>query len=389
MTYKHQVFISYSSKDCKWAEQFCLRLRQDKITCFWDQDSLRAGDDWENVILNDLMDSQHILVLMSKDAKASDWVNRERMRFDAMINPQKPGVNRRLIYVLLDEDDDSFKRFQRIYDLKDANLYPGKVEDALKSPLWNKVINEIEDAVNFNPNTIAVAVAVLALTKDRFEKLYKVDWDDFAQNVNKLLKSIGIDHTDTAQFKAFVNRYGANSFDWKPFDGNEEIRQVLETVRLRVNNHIPTDGRKISWRAIGEKFYTGDNAESDQELQKISKNEPALFVIDPISLYDSQMLNKLNLLDNSFDDDKTAVLVLTPVILGYHTELMQLLKQVATNFFNRFYESKVRRRYAHCGVNICDRDGIGRLLRATVGPHVYAMPTTSSNEYTTGKGLSI
>jgi hypothetical protein len=387
MTYQYQVFISYNSQDRDWAEQFHLRLKKDNVTCFWDKASLRAGDDWENVILKELQASQHILVLMSEAAKEkSSWVNRELMRFDATINPAKNGSNRRIMLVMLDADDTSLNRFQKIKDLKDAKLYPGKVEDAIKTPHWNAVINQIEDAVNFDPNTIAVPVAVLALTQKRFKDLYKINFDGFADSVNKLLQSIGIDHNNAARIQAFEERYGEKSADWKPFGGSEKINQILDTVRLQINQHIPLGGRKIRWQWIGEKFYAGDSNDASQELQSISKDDPCLFIVDPVSLYDKGMVTKLWDLEQYFEDDKTAVLVLTPVILGYHPELMQLLKKTASPFYKRFYESEVRKRYAHCGINVCDQEGIGRLLRATIGPRIYVPFNDSQVYFDTGGG---
>ena len=74
--FTHDVFISYSSADGDWAQRIDTMLRSsvNAYTTFFDQNSLRAGDDWETSIQTALEASQHLVVLWSDNAKQSDWV---------------------------------------------------------------------------------------------------------------------------------------------------------------------------------------------------------------------------------------------------------------------------------------------------------------------------
>jgi hypothetical protein len=381
---KNKVFISYSSKDLSWAEKFYERLTADNFTCFWDKQSLRAGDDWEDHVLSDLQNSQHLLVLLSKDGKASDWVRREYSHFDALINSAKTTGeqhNRRIIFLLLDEDDRAFNRFQKIPDFKTAGVYPRSVDAVVNTQLWNNVINQIENAITVDPNTIPVSLAVLAMTQARFDYLYANNTDGFATNVSAALQSIGIDINNPAILAAFKQRYGNRAADWKPFGGNEQIEQILERVKVRINQHINPEGKPFRWQHIGKPFYTGTTSQARDELKKMNK-DLSVFVIDPISLYDDKIVIRLGLLDDYFENEKSAIMVLTPVVPSPYCELMGLIRNAATSFFDHFFDSQVRRRYANCGVNVCDERDISRLLRATLGPHVYLSLTHPTNPYT-------
>jgi hypothetical protein len=379
-----QVFISYSHKDLPWAEAIHKRLTDDEFACFFDKASLRAGDDWEDRILSNLDDSQHLLVLLSKAAKESDWVQREYNTFFALINHKrddKRPARRQLIFLLLDEDDVAYRRVQKITDFKDAGVYPGDVSNVSKA-LWNKVINQVEVAINDDPNTTPIYLAVFALTENRFNYLYNGNIDDFATRVNDSLTSIGIDYQQSSILNAFRQRYGQKATDWKPFDGGETVDQILIRVMEQINNGNGTEGERFRWNPIGEKFYTGNDKEVRDEIRNLESSSLSVFVIDPISLLDTKMVVKLGLLDDFFEDEKTLILLLTPVIPSHYVELVQLIQSAANSFFNRFYDSPIRKGYAHCGINICDERDVGRFMRVAVSKQIYSRRKSGSNVFT-------
>jgi hypothetical protein len=375
MAFEKNVFISYSRADVAWAEAIHDRLADDGFSSFWDRDSLRAGDDWEEKILDNLKACQHLIVLLSKHATGSNWVRREYMQFDALINVARSGagqLNRRLIFVLLDDDDEAFNRAHKITEFKLANppVYPGPVADVVGTAGWERVINEIENSLRTDPNTIPVVLAVLAMKRGTFDIYYDNDINGFATNVNGALLQIGIDPTDVAAMAQFRDRYGATPMDWRPLGGNERVEDILEGVRTRLNNNIGNEGKRIRWEKFDEKFYTGSQVDVTTELKRLS-DAPTVFVVDPISLYDANMVVKLGQLTERFENDRTVFLVIPPTVPQHYSELIEIVRYSANAFFSFFYDSTVRKRYANCCANVCDPRDIGRMLRATLGPHLY------------------
>lgn len=384
-----QLFISYSHADVSWADVLHKRLEDRGISCFFDEASIRVGEDWNIRIRSDLMASDHMLVLWSKEAKSSDWVRTEIGRFDALIGmdiENHGATKRKLIFLLMDTDEQSHQHDQQITRLKNSGAYPGD-PSTIAYALWSQIVNEVQAAVTDDRNSIPVSLAVLALTSSRFDSLYSQNLNGFATSVNSALSSIGIDYSEPSAFSDFKQRYGNHPTNWKPFDGKEDVFDILESVRLEFNQRVDHEGKHFKWARIGEKFYEGDNEDASNELQRIrrlDKNHLACFVIDPISLFDNCIVEKLNILDSFFDDENTIILVLTPVVLIHHIRLLKLIRDKATAFFNRQHYSAVRRRYAHFAMNIGAESDIGRVLRAAMGPHVYRQSSSSihSHAYT-------
>ena len=276
MEFKNKVFISYSSEDGPWAEAIHERLEADGFSTFWDETGIRAGEDWEQKILKNLTASQHLVVLLSKEAAASDWVRREYGHFDALINTPGSGaepLNRRLIFVLLDEDNKAFNRFQKILDfqLEKPAVFPGDVDKVVGTPLWNKVIRQIEDSLSADPNTIPVVLGVMALTREAFDLNYNNDID-FKTGVDEALKQINIDPTNQAEVDLFKARYGARPSDWRPLDGTEKVWDLLEVIKTSLNNNIEGGGKHFRWEHIGEKFYKGTQVDVTNELNRLTNS---------------------------------------------------------------------------------------------------------------------
>src|ERR1043166_8395256 len=102
----YNVFISYSSADSARAQRLESDLKTAGLRPFRDQSRLTAGDAWEPQLITNLNASQHLVLLMSKTAKASDWVIEERTRFKILIDPTGTGnldPNRRILIICLDE----------------------------------------------------------------------------------------------------------------------------------------------------------------------------------------------------------------------------------------------------------------------------------------------
>jgi hypothetical protein len=72
-----QVFISYSRQDVKFAKKVNNDLVQNRINTWMDSIGIRGGDDWPERIAKAILESKVVLAIVSPDALASKWVNRE------------------------------------------------------------------------------------------------------------------------------------------------------------------------------------------------------------------------------------------------------------------------------------------------------------------------
>ena len=73
---KNRIFISYSKKDSEFAHKFAddLIAAGHKI---WVDRSLQVGDEWEKTIEAALENAQEVIVILSKNAINSKWVQHE------------------------------------------------------------------------------------------------------------------------------------------------------------------------------------------------------------------------------------------------------------------------------------------------------------------------
>lgn len=70
-------FISYSSADKELAEFINKELKRHEITSFMASDSLQAGQNWQQEILENLRNSKWVVLLASRAACSSAFVNQE------------------------------------------------------------------------------------------------------------------------------------------------------------------------------------------------------------------------------------------------------------------------------------------------------------------------
>jgi hypothetical protein len=77
MSDKHHVFLSYSRKDSEIMRRIYDDLRSEGLNV-WMDDELKAGTpEWERDIENAIKNTGTVVVVLSPDSKASDWVQRE------------------------------------------------------------------------------------------------------------------------------------------------------------------------------------------------------------------------------------------------------------------------------------------------------------------------
>ena len=77
-----KVFISYSHKDRPWLDRlqvFLRPLERDGLIERWDDTRLRAGDGWHDEIRSAIASARVVVLLISADFLASDFIEREEL----------------------------------------------------------------------------------------------------------------------------------------------------------------------------------------------------------------------------------------------------------------------------------------------------------------------
>jgi hypothetical protein len=73
----NDVFISYSRRDLDFVTNLHQFLTDQKISAWFDQSSIEAGDQWRESIVNGIMECQIFLLVLSPDSTASNNVRKE------------------------------------------------------------------------------------------------------------------------------------------------------------------------------------------------------------------------------------------------------------------------------------------------------------------------
>jgi formylglycine-generating enzyme required for sulfatase activity len=72
-----QVFISYSRRDLAFVEQLAADLQATSLDVWYDLSGLDGGARWRIEIEKAIRESQYVIVVLSPDSVASEWVERE------------------------------------------------------------------------------------------------------------------------------------------------------------------------------------------------------------------------------------------------------------------------------------------------------------------------
>jgi len=74
---QYDIFVSYARED-KIDMRTVVRILRDADLVVWvDEDGLKRGENWEHELEEAIQDSKSLMILMSPDSKASEWVNNE------------------------------------------------------------------------------------------------------------------------------------------------------------------------------------------------------------------------------------------------------------------------------------------------------------------------
>ena len=98
--FEYDIFLSHSSKDKPAVRKLATRLRQDGVRVWFDEWNIEPGDSIPLKVEQGLEDSQALVLVMSRNAFGSDWVDLER--HTAMFR-DPTNKTRRFIPILLDD----------------------------------------------------------------------------------------------------------------------------------------------------------------------------------------------------------------------------------------------------------------------------------------------
>jgi TIR domain len=103
-----EVFVSYSRKDSDFARKLNLFLQQNGKTTWFDQESIASGSDFDQEIFKGILQSENFLFVISPDALASSFCERE------LIFAAQNG--KRFIPLLLRESADYASKLPKAYE---------------------------------------------------------------------------------------------------------------------------------------------------------------------------------------------------------------------------------------------------------------------------------
>ncbi len=371
MPYHNDVFISYSSIDKDWAAKLETDLTALGLSVWRDQSNLTAGAIWEDNLMTGVRESQHLVVLWSKNAAMTDWVRRERSNFEAVIATPVQGqapLDRLMIFVMLDDENLAYPSLQVINEIKNATAYAAGV-NSLDPGLWQAVINKVVLAIQSLDKSTPIPTAVLAATRTEIQSLPQPTLDS-------LVSDLGLGDTQT-----LFDRYGVRREDWRPFGSNSTIKAILATQQNLINTI--TTNPKFRWEYVKEDFWT--DMEAARRYADTLRERPSLIIIDPVSLNLQLIYKRANILKKCLTNDETAVMVPMPFSLSPpFINLRTLIKDTGAPFFDEYYDPPVHEAgpVALFGMNIGDEADAKRLLLAALAPYVRKLAIPKGSPYT-------
>jgi hypothetical protein len=385
--FEHQLFISYSSLDRRWAQRLSSDLQAKGVNCFWDA-RLKRGDLWEPQLLGKLKASQHLAVLWSNNAQLSNWVSEELYRFKALIDPDGTGQlrdGRRLFAILLEGENKALARFQTPPTLREAGAYSKQFTDfdVKLQQLWDDTVEEITTVVMEKDPAERVPIAVLSMTTavlDRAATQGKSPVEvppGISDALGVFLTNLQIPSVDQLR-----ERYGERPMDWKPFGTELTIEKILDQLlnddATGVNKRLP--GRKLRWQPVD--LVNINYASLDDEVRKL-RSGLAVLVLDPLSLCNREVLDRYARLKGCFYNEQAVILLLPPFPLqapfGY---LRRYLRYRGAPLLDSYYDPlPADPSYANYIFTATDEAEMNRLIKSVLGKRtalIGAAPTAGS-----------
>ena len=349
------------------------------ISAFLDQPGLQVGDEWEPQLFSAANESQHIIVLWSTKTNSSAWVTRELGLFTQRNDPiagRRP-ADELMIFVLLDGENTAYKSVQTIKGIKESGQYAAGFPGG-NNGIWKQVVNDVIGAIKNVDARHPVPVAILAMTAAELVALDPTRKRPFADNLNQMLANIAF--PDVAHLK---QHYGASREDWCPFGQHSTIGSILRGIEAKMNA-LP-GVLQFRWEFVDSAFW-GNDIDAARAAAEPLLLGPSVVLIDPLSLHDDGVRERLGMLENCFKHRESVILALTPSCLPtWVPYLRQQLQRIGQPFFETYYNPPIPPfKPAICTVNVGDDQDLVRLLRHGLGPSLAQLDAPTGQGFTTG-----
>ncbi|MEO6623468.1 MAG: toll/interleukin-1 receptor domain-containing protein, partial [Burkholderiaceae bacterium] len=372
MNYPYDAFISYKSEDRAWADRLCARLVARNLKIYQDV-QLRGGEAWLPQLQQALESSRHLIVLWSTNAtQPAGWVEKEMFHFDYKCRQQDP-KQRRMVVVLIDTDRTPtvFSDLHARADLHQAGAHLGDL-NSVPSAAWDQLISKLQRDLQDPQEERPVNCAVLASTRAFFESLDFKHEQGLGGALDDVLHRLGLKDTQAAApYTSFLDRYGAARGDWRPFGADgPSVLQMLDEVETEVNQSLSRAAQtRVRLQAVDEAFWNNDV----QEVERIARtfaNSHSLVVIDPLSLYDPAVKDRLDQLRDCLRSSGCAVIMLGPFGLGARgAAISGHVRAMARDTYRHFFDPEfpLPAHYSPSAANVSDLSQIKRYLLLALG----------------------
>lgn len=118
------IFISYSTKNSEYAYKLADKLRDEGFNVWIDNDKLRSADNWWESIVKALRAADAFIVIMTPEARESEWVQIEIHNANNWEKPAFP--------LLLDGDNFEIYVLTQFRDVKDKSLPQNEFYESLE-----------------------------------------------------------------------------------------------------------------------------------------------------------------------------------------------------------------------------------------------------------------
>jgi hypothetical protein len=366
MGYQFQAFISYSTTDLPWAEKIEADLQRRGIRCFRDRTALVLGKPWPDHLRRAMDESEHLVVLWSDNARASDWVAHEMTTFELKASSSKGEDRRMFLLELQGNPPPMYASTLSARNLRGSRAYstpPDQWDDETKT-LWRNEIDRIGDEILGAANAVPIPLTVVAMTGAEAQTLTGNEMVRSQETLAEHLTRLGLG--GVAELRT---RYGGGRMDWRPFGGNRRVEELLDDLLAGLNN-LPLaqpPAKPFRWQPI--EFISLPFDEASKEVKKLLA-ELAVIVVDPLSLYHNRIQQWFPLLDPCFEWEQAVVMVLTPFAPEpLQLSLREFVQRAGTPQFNFYYDPPIpsERTYPLCVVNVSDSTEMTRTIRVRMG----------------------
>jgi tetratricopeptide (TPR) repeat protein len=230
--FKFDVFLSHSSKDKPIVRQVAEFLKSKGISVWFDDWSVKIGEDINIKVEEGLTQSKRLLLFMSNNAFSSEWVTLER---STILFKDPNNRDRRFIPILIDSCTipDTLQRFKHLNFVSLNDEFKEQLIDTLndneqaETILWANNKNEEQSKESDEADLIA-------------KKAKQFSRKEQYQEANKILKAFidNINPTDIKTYVRFKLEYAMNIVRDDVFNLDEPLEIANDCLEKAKNNYI-------------------------------------------------------------------------------------------------------------------------------------------------------